>query len=355
MKGFLPNLVLSVGNSSVKAAIFEGTRGNRRVLQTLSVKTGSTLFQNPIAREESLTNFQELVDAISKLRKQISGKVGDCLLQLSDSFCIERVVQLGLRKTTQESTEELEREVGKILPEPVGKYNLSHMIVGVYSKLNLALAVATMKHNMDQIIKAAVKAGFNPVMVSPKTPDNLNLFHEFVSLPGNQDRTIAIVRISHRSSTISIFRNACLRHVQNIAIGGHDFSKTLAQGLKISLKNAEEIKRGEVIFLPQFAQEQNGVSNFIAIKPALEELVRSLFGALEQYFQSFDDNRIDQVLIMGAGSRIPNLEVALSHYLNAPVMRAVSLVKGVPELDISAVPDDVIDEFGPLLGTQKRI
>lgn len=355
MSVYLPDTVVALGNTSVKFGRFSGLRGRRRVEYLSSRKIGTPPFRSPLVGAESIASESDITRGISEMMGESKCKGGDCLVLVPDSMCVLKVLHLALKDRQEELDDEIARELSTLLPGDIVDWTFTRAIVGIHSKRNLAMVVAGLTENLDEIYRVISKTGLNPVCFDAMVPENLNLFHEYLELPLNRDRSIGILSVRSRGSVLSIFKNGYLRQVQTVAIGGVNFTTSLSTNLNISMADAEEVKKSGVIFLPKFTEEQKEVANFKALRPMVEEFCRVVFGSMENYFSTYDEFRVDEVLLLGAGAQMRNFEVTLSHYLNTSVISGTPVVKGAPDIDLSGMPDEALAEFCALLGTQKRV
>lgn len=355
MNSYLPDTVVAIGNTSVKFGRFSGSKGKRRIDYLSSRKISSPPFRSPLVGTESISSESDILRGISEMMGESKVKGGDCLVLVPDSMCVMKVLQVPLKDKQDELDDEICGQLSTLLPGELADWTFTRAIVGMHSKRNLALVVASLTGNLDEVYRVICKSGLNPVCFDAMVPETLNLFTEYLELPLNRDRSVGILAIKSKGSVLSVFKNGYLRQVQTVAIGGVNFTSSLSTNLNISAADAEEIKKNGAVFLPKFTEEQKEVANFKALRPIAEEFCRVVFGSMENYFSTFDEFRVDEILLLGAGGLIRNFEIALSHYLNTSVIQGSPIVRGVPELDLSGMPDDALAEFCALLGTQKRV
>jgi Tfp pilus assembly PilM family ATPase len=173
--------------------------------------------------------------------------------------------------------------------------------------------------------------------------------------PVRQSLNTAVLNMCSTSSSLAVFKNGMLRHVQAIAIGGENFTKTLASGLNISSDSAEKLKRDSVIFLPEESPEQKDVKSYSALLPLMQNLSRSLFSVMENYFQNFNENRIDELIVLGRAADMSNFTTGLQSLLNTKCISGALVFSKIPEINPQGLNKAIVNEYSSLLGSQKRI
>jgi Tfp pilus assembly PilM family ATPase len=356
MKPLLPDIVISIGQTNVKIAVFSGAKGNRKLSFNMSMPLGNRLFVNPLVQNEKPGNLKTLVSVLKKMRKK--GKIKkfrDTHLIFSDSFCIQRTILAGLSSTTSEMQETVYSQLSSILPTALDSWYIGYKLMGLYAKRNIIYSCAAIKNNIDHLIDSCTKAGFNIISMTNRSSDTFNLFHEFMEDPSRQGLNMGVLNMCTVNSTLAVFKHGMLRHVQAIALGGENFTKCLASGLNISSSSAEELKKESTIFLPEETPEQESVQSYSALVPLLQKLSKSIFSVMENYFQIFDENKLDEIIILGRSADMSNFSTGLKSLLNTKCMSGYKVLGTIPEFNPKGINSSIINEYSSLLGSQKRI
>lgn len=356
MKPLLPDIVISIGQTNVKIATYTGPKGNRNLTFKMSIPIDGKLFKNPLMQTEKPENLKNLVLILKKIRKK--GRVKkfrDTHLILSDSFCIQRTIFAGLSSNTSELNETVNHQLSNILPNNIDNWYIGYKLMGLYAKRNIIYCCAGLKNNINHLIDSCTKAGFNIISMTNRSSDTFNLFHEFMEEPARQVLNTGVLNMCTVNSSLAIFKHGLLRHVQAIALGGENFTKCLASGLNISSSSAEELKKESTIFLPEETPEQKSVQSYSALVPLLQNLSKSVFSVMENYFQVFDENKLDEIIILGRTADMNNFSTGLKSLLNTKCQTGYKVLGSVPELNPKGIDSSVINEYSSLLGSQKRI
>jgi cell division protein FtsA len=120
--------------------------------------------------------------------------------------------------------------------------------------------------------------------------------------------------LGSETTTISVYENNFLIGYHTIPIGSNDITNDIALGLKISLEEAEQVKRG--------------LANKTYSKKKIDDIVFSRIEDIcelsNSYLKKIKRNELlpGGVIINGGGSEIIGIEEYLKKYLNLPVKKA---------------------------------
>ncbi len=152
-------------------------------------------------------------------------------------------------------------------------------------------------------------------------------------LPEGDQGSSIVVEIGHTSTNFCLIRNGELEVARAILRGGADATQLIAERLEISSAAAEEKKHQAFIEIGENKGkllEEHLLSEAmkLAYQPQLRE-IKQMELALRQ-----TDQRIDQIFLVGGGSRIRHLDLYLAETLQIPIRR----VDDLGEIGMSCPP-----------------
>lgn len=267
-------------------------------------------------REIPVTNWKEAANSLRKLARDNSIPLENAYVAVSDQFLINRLITVPSSSDREVLTESVAARIKPALPMPLERWTWSWQPLGTYQGSQMILVELMSRSNQMEIEKIVRKAGFNPQIIDAACFNSFNLYHDYFSDEELRDRNIAFVTIGHNATTVCIIKNAGIRTIQTKPLGIKHFAEGLADRLGLSVTQGEELLKKEVVFLPEFVQEQEEVENYQHIKPIFGELVRSIFSLFEYHVDKYKETRIDRIVVTGGGANLKNIEIALAGHLN---------------------------------------
>lgn len=161
------------------------------------------------------------------------------------------------------------------------------------------------RRQLVEDLQTAIKeADMVPDMVVPGLVGPLNAF-EFSEPETFGRETVALVEVGFRSTTITILDCGEIRLHRVVALGGDRLTTGLAETMKISYTEAENIKVG----MPQEVQAD--------LEAMLSPLGRELRASID-FFEHQHDRTVSQVFVSGGSARSEVLVQALQAELMVP-------------------------------------
>ncbi len=161
------------------------------------------------------------------------------------------------------------------------------------------------------------------------------------ALVGNDKSTLILVDIGARSVSLSIVDNGFIRMVGNLEMGGLKLTKTIAEKMKVSLEEAEGLKKD---LTGQRVSPERSVQ--------LKEIVHLLLGAvtfeIKKVIDSYQNRykrRVERCILVGGGLRV----AGLTDYFVDKLGVEVSLGKPFARVAYPASLESAIGELSPSL------
>lgn len=236
--------------------------------------------------------------------------VGSTIISKADAEITELDVEKAMKEAEDAATfanrKILYRDVieykidGKIVPgKPEGMRGAKLEIKGIF--------LSVLSQHLEDIEALFLEAGIDILDIMPSI-----LGGEDIVLTDRQKLVGSIViDIGGDTTSLAVYENMHLLGVHTIAIGSNDVTNDIALGLKISLEEAEEIKRGGGIRI--FPKKK--------LDDIIEARLYEIFEIIENYLKKIKKNQLlpAGVILLGGGVEIQNIEMVAKESLNLPV------------------------------------
>ncbi len=223
----------------------------------------------------------------------------------------------------------IQYEAHKYIPLPLEEVYLSWDIVSrikdekegllsIYKEKNKSSSGSSKnKKNMQVLLVAAPKdevRNYEDLITSlglKMTSLELSMFASARSLVGDDLGGYVIIDIGADTTDIILVERGVVKINRIIDVGGNEITKAIASSMNISWQRAESFKRQKKDII--FSQ------NTQLIIPALELIAGETLRTIESYRQkSFNDFRVDEVILSGGGSNLTGIDKYFSESLNIP-------------------------------------
>lgn len=170
------------------------------------------------------------------------------------------------------------------------------------------LFVTTLSHHFDDLVHVATDAGIDVLEVIA-SPVALS-----IPLLSEKQKTVgvALIAIGSETTHISVFENDTLVGIKTLPIGTSDVTNDIALGLKVSLEEADHIKRESTSERAQMPLKK--------IAPIIEARLADIYELVEKYLKQLKRSELlpAGVVIAGGGSLLPFIEELAKGELNLP-------------------------------------
>ncbi len=332
------NWVVDLGSRHLKAV-------QARPLQKLKYQVSSyklvdaqeeVLFKADVG--EDLEIPPSFARSFAELVSQASLKKQSVLLLFPDFAFTMNMVTVPAKATDQERSDLVKEDVVNLLPPDANvlEWIIRQVDLGQLHANFLVYVSAIRQANLLAVGTECQNLGPNPTVIDMGILNAINVFHEYLVAPENMERNIGILNFGHQASSMAIYKQGKLTTMhtkviatgkeQNLLVGGKAFTRKIMEHFKLSEDEAEEYKKNEVFFLPEFVPEQDKIANYQVIKPIFGELVKGLFTITEHYVARFREFKVDEVILTGGGANFSNIDVVLGGHLNTVVRQGADLV-----------------------------
>jgi type IV pilus assembly protein PilM len=294
---------VDIGTSNIKIVQLQ-PKDDKFVLETYGIVNVAY----PISSKESAAAIVQTADILKNLIKKSKATTNRIVASLPNSVVFTSVIEMP-KIPDDELKSAIEFEAKKYVPLPLNEVALSWSIIQerkgkinlesnlgnlgkVDNSKNKILLTAVPNIVVENYLKVFKSAGLETLALEIEA---LSLIR---SLVNEEDKTVLLIDIGAKNTSLNLVDNGYLRFSKNINIGGDTVTTSVAQSLGVNFARAEQFKK-------DFGLSAQGQQIPHVIRPILD-IIKSEASQLVSLFESKGD-RIDQILLSGAGSKLPSL------------------------------------------------
>lgn len=245
------------------------------------------------------------------LRESLEGSLASnhVVVGIPTSKTFSRTFSLPL-KQEKNIDSAVEVEVAQYIPIPISALYVDYEIIDRDKKEVYVIMSAVPKLLVDNILKASQDAGLRPIMVEP----SINAVYRL--LEGTEDArlTTLVIDIGQAYTDIAVVDRHAPRVTGGLAIGGNTFTLEIAKKMNVSLDRAHQLK---VLHGLSLSPNQEKISH--ALKNSLEKTTNEVRKVIRYYNERVSGSvKIEQVLVVGAGSNVPGIGEYFTNELIMP-------------------------------------
>lgn len=242
-----------------------------------------------------------LIDSLSQLlRENIVGQLpsNHVVIGVPTKYSYSRTFSVPVDQE-KNLADTVEVEVGQYIPIPLAALYVDYEVIE-RSKTTLQVVMSAVPRVVvDSCIEAAHTAGLRPVMVEP----SINAVARLVVATESGSLATLIVDIGQAYTDIAVLDKGTIRVSGGLSIGGNTFTIDIGKHLDVPLDRAHQLK---VLNGLQPGPRQDTITK--ALKPSLSRISSEIKKVIRYYDERVDDTtKIEQVLIVGAGSNMPGI------------------------------------------------
>ncbi|MBX4188038.1 MAG: type IV pilus assembly protein PilM [Candidatus Doudnabacteria bacterium] len=297
------HLGVDIGTSNIKIVQLR-PHESKFVLETYGLVNVAYQLSN----RDSGSAIQHTAEVLKKLLEQSQVTTNRIVASLPNSVVFTSVIEIP-KIPDEEIKSAIESEAKKYVPLPLEEVALSWITIQEKKKkinldTNLGSVATTNEKQMkilltavptivvDNYLKVFTLANLEPVALEIEAVALIR------SLVGEDLDTLLVIDIGAKNTSINLVDNGYLKLSKNLGVGGDTITTSIAQSLNVSFVRAEQFKK-------DFGLSTQGQQLPEVMKPILD-IIKSEAAQLIGLYESRGD-RIDKVLLSGAGSKIPSL------------------------------------------------
>jgi type IV pilus assembly protein PilM len=283
---------IDIGSKSIKVIELEKS-GNKWNLKTSGAVGFKGVSPDKITDEKEL---QSLGEILRKTVNQISLTSKDVNISLPESIVFTRLIKFPML-TDEEISSAVKWESEQYIPIPVSEAVIQYMVLGkdeIKSQTSVLL-VAAPKNSVEKFVKVIRYAGL--IAVSAET--------ELTAMARSlaPDKGISfLLDLGSSATDMSIVKDGKIVFTRSIPVAGEAFIRAVAQGLNITLQQAEEYKKTYGLSSTQLEGKVR-----IALEPVFKMVTEEIKKAIH-FYQTEEKGEIPNALIVtGGASSMPDV------------------------------------------------
>ena len=249
--------------------------------------------------------------------------------------------------TTKETSQVMQFQAKQYIPLPVSAVTIDWLKVGerqdAKGNINQQILLVSVPNEQIQKYKNIFKgAGLNLVALEI---EGLSIAR---ALTSGDEKTTLIIDIGARSTSFSIAQNGFLKFSGQTDFAGGSLTQTLASGLNIRVRRAEDLKKQRGI------KGVGGEYELSTLMLPILDVIISEARRVRDNYERGHDNKVERVLLSGGGSNLMGIAGYIQGELGLPTEKAnpFSGVKYNPELD--PILSDLGSAFAVSIGLGMR-
>lgn len=205
----------------------------------------------------------------------------------------------------------VEIEVSQYIPIPMSALYVDYQVIDRNEKTIEVIMSAVPKKIIDNCLAATKKAGLRPVVIEP----GINAIARVLEATEEAHLSTLIVDIGQATTDIAALDGGAIRVSGGVGVGGNTFTLSIAKKLKVPLDTAHQLK-----VLNGLAAGQRQAKLTRALEPNLQQITTEIRKVIRYYTERLEEaHKIEQVLIVGAGSNVPGIGDYFTNELVMPV------------------------------------
>lgn len=294
-------LGLSISDYSIEIALLSDLIGNPQLLAV-----NRTILEPGIVVNGQIQDKEKLKEVINGIFKSPNFKNSDfknLIFSLPEEQSFVFNFSLPEKLNKKEKVEYIKSQMAQNLP-----FSLKDVKFDFQIKNNEIFLVAASKKVIEEFLELFEECGISSPIIETESESLSRV------LINNKKEVTLIIDIGAKTTSFSIFDENGLRLSISNKIAGEKFTQNLAEGLKISFKEAEKIKK-ESGLNPEIDEGKV----FLIFQKDIQVGIIWEARKIEDYFLEKEKKEIDRIILSGGSASLPYLKEYLSSNLDKKV------------------------------------
>ena len=308
-----PLIGLDISSTAVK--LLELSRsGDRYRVESYAVEP---LPQNAVT-ERNITDVDSVGNTVKKAVKRSGTKAKDAAVAVAGSAVITKVITMPASLSEDDMEVQIQLEADQYIPFPLEEVYLDFQILGPSEKnpesVDVLLA-ASRSENVDGRVAALEVAGLSPKVVDIEAYSMETAFSLIADqiAGGGEGKTIAVVDVGATMTTLNVLHDERIIYTREQVFGGRQLTEEIQRRYGLSFEEAGRAKR-----------EGGLPDNFVpeVLEPFKEAMSQQVSRSLQFFFSSSQYDRVDQIILSGGSSSIPEVNELIQSKIGTPTLVA---------------------------------
>lgn len=330
-----PFIAVDIGSSSIKVLSFD-IRGSKPKLLAAAVAPtpAGAVANNMVTKvEQTAQTIRSLIEA-----NDMKGK--RAIFAVPGPSAFTKKITIG-KTSLKDLKTNIAFEAGNYIPHSVDAVHLDFQVLRTLAKATLEVLLVAVKNEVVRsFLNALEGAGLEPLIADVDYFAVENMFE--LNYPEERKRTVALVNIGSRFSSVSIVSNGESLFTGDVGVGGRLYTDTLCETLGMQPAQAEQAKAGIPVegFDEGLIQETRDRTT--------EHLASELHRQIGFFWNAAaTDKSIEVIYLCGGASQVPGLveEIGTKTGLTCNLMKTFRGVDWAEQFD-----EEFIGEIGLSMG-----
>ncbi|MCB9934893.1 MAG: type IV pilus assembly protein PilM [Planctomycetes bacterium] len=315
---------IELGTSSVKAVKLSGDRGGVALEDVAIIPLADFGLGGGTSQQDATAG------ALNELRSSKGIKKGDeVFVSISGQNTLGRIISLP-PVPKERVRETIENEARSQIPIKLEEAVWDFQIIDEEDPEELRVNLyAAKKDVVDQIVDTCDMAGLQITGIQV-APLGIYNYIKYEMDDAVSDACVAIDIGADNTDVVII--DGQKTYVRVVPVAGNDITKALRARFKLSADDAENLKR-------RAHKSKDAAAVFEAMKPPLKDMVGEIYRAVGFYKSQNEDANINQLVMMGNGSKLLNIKKFFEQQLQYQVHKVdtpvrVSLARSVDPTEV---------------------
>jgi type IV pilus assembly protein PilM len=290
-----PLISIDIGSTSIKCLEFDIRSKNPKLLNIAMAPIGADVFAG-----YSISNTQKVADQIKNIldANAISSKRVVTAMPSPGVFSKKITID---KIDSSEIPSYMEMEAQNIVPHSIDAVRMDYHVLGDSENGQMDILVVAVKNEVvDSYLETFELCGLQVAVVDVDYFALQNMYE--INYPELTDKTVALINVGARYSSINICRNGSSIFTGDMAVGGKSLTETLIEEAGLPAEDAEKIKRKADLNSPELESVKTIVNNSIDGLASEFNRQLSLF-----WNASGSEGAIDKIFISGGGAQLTGL------------------------------------------------
>lgn len=303
-------LGLDISSSSVKLVELSRNASGNLVLERCEMEP----LEKGWVSDGNIEKFDEVAEAVRRVVRKSGSRTRQVALALPASAVITKKITVPGGLNEQELEVHVESEANQYIPFSLDEVSLDFCVIGPSANASgdvELLIAASRKEKVQDLQGIAEAAGLKPVIVDVQPyASRLAASRLVEKLPnGGKDALVALFEVGAYNTSMQVVKNDELQYERDQAFGGSHLTQLIVRQYGFSAEDAETKKRGGD--LPEDAGRA-------VIQPFVNSLAQEIGRALQFFFTSTPNSKVDHILLGGGSSALPGLAEAVTRHTTFP-------------------------------------
>lgn len=268
---------------------------------------------DPVKVQDSLDKSDDYLrqSLATLLNEKIVGTLGSnhVVLGVPTARTFSRTFTLPIK---QESSlkDAVELEAEQYIPMPLSMLYVDYSIISRNKEELTVLMAAVPRTIVDRMIEITQSLNLEIVMIEP----SINAVARVLKATEEGHLPTLIIDVGPATTDVAVL-DGSIRVTGGLGIGGNTFTLDIAKKLNVALENAHQLK---VLSGLSAGPRQAKITD--ALTPSLQRILTEVRKVMRYYDERFtNEQKLEQVLIVGAGSNVPGIGDFFTNELVMPV------------------------------------